>query len=275
MTTLLMTGASRGLGLHAARRLLHDHPDLHLYVVARNAQPDLPRTTTIHGDLTSLASVRKIAAAVPGPIDGYLGNAGVQMTDATGITTDGFETTFGVNVLAHYLLIRLLTFADPARIVLTGSDSHFGDLRHNLGLVPGPRWSDTATLSRPDPAMPGRGAYSTSKLGVLYLVHALARHLPAGVDAYTFNPSFTPGTGLVRQDRIGDVLWRRVLPLLPGVNTAARAGDQLAAAALGPRPGPSGAYIDRWKVAPSSAESYDPAREDELWATAARLTDIA
>lgn len=272
MPTIFMTGVSRGLGLHAARRLLHDDPTLRLIAVTRDGRTDLPRTTVLRGDLASVDSVREIAAQVTEPLDGFVGNAGVQMTTGTTATADGFETTFAVNVLANYLLLRLLPFAEKGRIVITGSDSHFGDFRHNLGMVPAPAWTDTERLARPDPAMKGRGAYSTSKLGVVYLVHALARRLPDGVDAYTFNPGFTPGTGLVRNDRIGDVLWRRVFPLLPGVNTVTRAGDQLARAAAGPRPGPSGGYVDRWNTVPSSAESYDERREDELWATAGRLT---
>ncbi len=272
MTTLVMTGASRGIGLAAARTMLAADPGLRLLVVARTGHPELPRTTVLPGDLSSLDSVRKLAAQIREPIDGYVGNAGVQTTSAATSTPDGFETTFAVNVLAHHLLIRSLPFAERARIVLTGSDSHFGDFRHNLGLIPAPRWSDPDRLARPDATRKGREAYSTSKLGVLYLVHALARRMPAGVDAYTFNPAFTPGTGLVRADRVGDVLFRRVFPLLPGVNTVDRAGAQLAAVATGPRPGPSGAYIDRDRETPSSPESYDEAREDELWAAMERLT---
>ncbi|MBL7261652.1 SDR family NAD(P)-dependent oxidoreductase [Paractinoplanes lichenicola] len=269
MTTLLMNGASRGIGLHAARRLLEDHPGLRLIVVARGEQPALPRTTVIRGDLTSLDSVRKIAAQVTEPLDGYIGNAGVQMTTATTTTVDGYETTFAVNVLAHHLLLRLLPLTTRARVVITGSDAHFGDLRHNLGIVPAPTWTTPGELARPNPKLKGRGAYATSKLGVLYLVHALARR---GVDAYTWNPAFTPGTGLVRADRIGDVLFRRVFPLFPGVNTPQRAGDQLAAAAAGPAPGPAGSYIDRATVTSSSTESHNQAREEELWAFCEKAT---
>lgn len=272
MVSFLMTGASSGIGLHAARRMLAADPTLRLIVIARNGMPDLPRTTTLRGDLASSDSLREAAAQITEPLDGYVGNAGIQMPTATTVTPDGLETTFAVNVLAHHLLIRSVPFAEKARIVLTGSDAHFGDLRHNLGLVPRPRWTDPDTLSRPDPALPLRAAYSTSKLGVIYLVHAFARRLPEGIDVYTFNPSFTPGTGLVRADRAGNTLWRHVFPLIPGVNSVHRAGDQLAAAATGPRPGPTGSYIDRRKVTRSSAESYNEAREDQLWAAAERLT---
>jgi NAD(P)-dependent dehydrogenase (short-subunit alcohol dehydrogenase family) len=263
VTTILMNGASRGFGLHAARRMLDDHPGLRLIVMARGDQPALPRTRVIRGDMASLASVREAAAAIGEPLDGYVGNAGVQrMTDTT-TTADGLETTFAVNVIAHYLLIRSVTFTDNARIVITGSASHFGTFSHNLGLVPAPRWSTPSRLARPGAVGNGRAAYSTSKLGVVYLVHALARHRPQ--DVYTFNPGFVPGTGLLRYNRVGDFFWRHVLPHLPGANTVERAGAELAAVALGPRPAESGAYIDRSTVTPSSPESYDEAREDELW----------
>lgn len=224
----------------------------------------------VRGDLSSLESVRQVAAAIEAPVDGYVGNAGVQTKTDTTTTVDGFETTFAVNVLAHHLLIRSLTFTAGARIVLTGSDSHFGTFRHNMGIVPGPRWTTPDRLARPGAVGgSGRAAYSTSKLGVIYLVHAIARRMP--VDAYTFNPAFTPGTSLVRYDRVGDIFFRRIAPHFPGVNTSERAGAQLAAVAVGPRPAPSGAYLDRWTVTPSSPESYDEAREDELWDAAERL----
>ncbi|MCO8271317.1 SDR family NAD(P)-dependent oxidoreductase [Actinoplanes sp. TRM 88003] len=268
MPTILMNGASRGIGLHAARHMLDADPTLRLIVLARGEQPDLPRTTVLRADLTSLDSLRKAAAQISEPVDGYVGNAGIQLTNTTTTTTDGYETTFAVNVLAHHLLLRLVPLTDRARVVITGSDAHFGDFRHNLGLVPAPRWTSPDQLARPNPGRSGRGAYADSKLGVLYLVHALARR---GVDAYTWNPSFTPGTGLVRADRIGNVLFRRVFPLIPGVNTAERAGAQLAAAATGPLSAPAGSYIDRSTVTRSSDESYDEAREDELWSAAERL----
>ncbi|MFF5290517.1 SDR family NAD(P)-dependent oxidoreductase [Paractinoplanes globisporus] len=272
MPTILFTGASRGLGAVAARRMLDDDPGLRLIVLTRDGRTDLPRTTAIKADLASMEAVRRAAGQITEPLDGFVGNAGVQMPTTRTATPDGYETTFAVNVLANYLLLRLLPFKSRGRIVITGSDSHFGTFRHTFGLVPAPTWTDPERLARPGTVRRGRGAYSTSKLGVLYLVHELARRLPEGLDAYTFNPGFTPGTGLVRYDRAGDVLWRRFLPLMPGVNTVERAGHQLAKAATGPRPGPSGAYIDRWEVVPSSDESYDEAREKELYEAAAKLT---
>ncbi|MEV6489168.1 SDR family NAD(P)-dependent oxidoreductase [Actinoplanes sp. NPDC051633] len=264
MTTIVMTGASRGLGRHAAERMLRDDPDLRLTVIARGEMLEHPRVTTLRGDLSSLRSLRAAAAQITEPVDAYVGNAGLQLTDSRTTTEDGFESTFGVNVVAHLALIQALTFRPAARIVLTGSDSHFGTFRYNMGLIPAPRWLGPAVVAEPND-LGGRGAYSTSKLGLIYLVHELARRMPE-VDVYTFNPAFTPGTGLVRTDRIGNWLFRRVFPRIPGVNTPERAGAQLAAVVTGPRPAPSGAYIDRSTVTPSSPASYDEKRERELWA---------
>jgi NAD(P)-dependent dehydrogenase (short-subunit alcohol dehydrogenase family) len=119
---------------------------------------------------------------------------------------DGFESTFAVNVLANHLFVRLLEdrFVAPAPIVITASDTHFGDFRHNMGMVPGPVWRSPEALARtgafaePETTTSGRTAYSTSKLAAIYLVHEYARRLPAGIDVVAYNPGFVPGTDLAR-----------------------------------------------------------------------------
>jgi NAD(P)-dependent dehydrogenase (short-subunit alcohol dehydrogenase family) len=285
--TFLMTGATRGIGRHAAQRLLHDNPDVRLLVVARTDLPPAlaghPRVSVVRGDLGSLAGVRAIAGQIGDrPLAGLVANAGIQLTSATGATPDGYEKTFAVNVLANYLLVRLLTFAPGARLVFTTSDAHFGDFAHTYGLVPAPRWDAPERLAAPGTgrtaatATAGRRAYSTSKLGVVYLAHALARRTPA--DVYTFNPGLVLGTGLARDaGPVQRALFAGLAPVLartPFVQRAADAGAQLAALAAGPRPAESGAYVDRDTVRPSSQESYDQAREEELWHAAARLTGL-
>lgn len=298
--SLLMTGASRGFGRIAAERILREHPEIHLLVTARGGRQlatelseasGNPNVVALPCDLASMESIRGAAAAtiellesgaLP-PLRGFIGNAGLQMTSRTTAGEDGVETTFAVNVLANYLFVRLLWdhFAVPGRIVIVGSDTHFGDLRHNMGMVPAPRWENVHALAQPrDDATAhtvaeGRTAYSTSKLAVVYLVHALARRLPAGLDGYTFNPGYVPGTGLVRDaGPIVRFLSRTLLhglTITPLAMSAGAAGDLLARAAVGPRPGDSGSYIDRRAVADSAPESYDLAREEEVWRTAAEL----
>lgn len=303
--TIVMTGASRGIGRFAAIHMLRDAPDLHLALVVRSSdnRAFLDGIATASGnhnvsavtaDLASLASIRAATATIGArleasdlpPLHGFVGNAGLQFQNATQVTPDGFEPTFAVNVLANYQLIHDLRdrFVPPARIVLTTSETHFGDFAHTGGMMPAPLWSDAERLVRPGtiahPETPRAGgiAYSTSKLGVIYLVHELARRLPAGVTVYSFNPGLVPGTGLAR-DRgpIARFAWRTIMPALAITPIASRpsgAGANLATAAIGPTPGENGAYINRARAERSSDESYDLAREAELWDTADRLCGI-
>lgn len=52
------------------------------------------------------------------------------------------------------------------------------------------------------------------------------------------------------------------------------AGRLLAATVDAPRLAAGGAYLDRGRVARSSAESYDRSRENDLWVQAARLCGL-
>ncbi|MBW8485678.1 SDR family NAD(P)-dependent oxidoreductase [Actinomadura parmotrematis] len=292
-STIVMTGASRGIGRSTAGHILRRAPGVRLVVLGRTpTAPDAGEIVHIATDLGSLRSVREGAAAVRErlasgalpPLRGIVANAGVQHTDALTESADGFEATFAVNVLAHHLLVRLLQdrLTPPARVVVTVSDTHFGDVRHNLGMVPGPRWREPDALARPGafpkPASTGAGrtAYSTSKLAAVHLVHEYARRLPAGIDAVAYNPGLVPGTGLARNaGPLARFAMRRILPALAATPLATgpgTAGRRLADVVLGAIAAPTGSYVDRRRPARSSAASYDPARERELWDAAERLT---
>ncbi|SKH42747.1 Probable dehydrogenase/reductase [Mycobacteroides abscessus subsp. bolletii] len=111
-STIVMTGATAGLGAHAAR-ILAQHPDTHLIVGARGSGREVPGAQVKPLDLASLDSVRQFAETVgrelgDTPIRVLILNAGLQFRDTDHRTVDGFETTFAVNHLAHYLLARLL-----------------------------------------------------------------------------------------------------------------------------------------------------------------------
>jgi NAD(P)-dependent dehydrogenase (short-subunit alcohol dehydrogenase family) len=302
--TLVMTGASRGIGRVAAEHILRAAPDVRLVVVARESPG--PRQAAglgaaggavsyVEADLGSLRSVRSAAAEIRErldsgdlpPLRGFVGNAGVQHTDALTEGTDGFEATFTVNVLANHLLVRRLQdrFVTPGRIVITVSDTHFGDLRHNLLMVPAPTWRSphvlarTGAFSRPGSTAAGRTAYATSKLAAIHLVHEYARRLPPGLDAVAFNPGFVPGTGLARNaGPVSRFAMRRVLPamtLTPFATSRGAAGRHLADVVLGRTPVPTGSYVDRGRVARSSGESYAPRRERELWDALEQFTAVS
>jgi NAD(P)-dependent dehydrogenase (short-subunit alcohol dehydrogenase family) len=81
-------------------------------------------------DLASLTDVRKLANEVRSRFERLhvlINNAGVATAERQH-TEDGFESMFGVNHLAHYLLtlelLPLLRASTPARIVVVASDAH-------------------------------------------------------------------------------------------------------------------------------------------------------
>ncbi|MEY1677382.1 SDR family NAD(P)-dependent oxidoreductase [Gordonia sp. ABKF26] len=166
--TLVMTGATRGLGLVAARHVVSTDPSCHLVVIARGGGPagfvegfgaGAERVNVVDADLADMAATvaaattirRMLDDATLPPLRGLAGNAGIQYLDDQHVTADGLEATFAVNVLANHLLIGELSghLALGSRIAITVSDTHFGDFRHNLGMVPAPRWTSPARLSRP------------------------------------------------------------------------------------------------------------------------------
>ncbi|MFF3327170.1 SDR family NAD(P)-dependent oxidoreductase [Streptomyces sp. NPDC002889] len=299
--TIVMTGASRGIGRIAAEYILRQSPNVHLLVVARGSSGTRSAAelgagghavSQVSADLGSLKSVRTAATEIRDrldqgelpPLRGFVGNAGIQYTNALTEGPDGFESTFTVNVLANHLFVRLLQdrLAAPARIVITSSDTHFGDFKHNMGMVPGPAWKSPDVLARtcafpkPATAVAGRTAYSTSKLAAIYLVHEYARRLPTGIDAVAYNPGFVPGTGLARNaGPVSRFAMRRILPVMtltPFATSRNAAGRYLADVVLGTTQAPTGSYVDRSSVGRSSLESYDPRREGELWDAAERFT---
>lgn len=298
--TLVMTGASRGIGRVAAELILQSDPAVHLVVVARgdsgrgvaSALSTGGRSVSwVSADLGSISSVRSAGAEIAAqlqhgelpPLRAFVGNAGIQYTNALTRGPEGYEATFTVNVLANHILIRALQehFAPGSRITITASDTHFGDFKHNMGMVPGPVWqapeklAETSAFANPTTTAAGRTAYSTSKLGAIYLVHEYARRLPPHIDIVSYNPGFVPGTGLTRDaDRVSRFMMARIMPLMAFTSMATSqkdAGRYLADVILGNTRAPTGSYVDRGKVSRSSDESYDPAREAELWDALERI----
>jgi NAD(P)-dependent dehydrogenase (short-subunit alcohol dehydrogenase family) len=300
--TVVLTGATRGIGRAAAAALLRHDATTRLVVPVRDsASTDLPaelsavtgddNVLAVRCDLADLAAVRAFAEEVRcrldagelPPLRGIACNAGLLTTSATRATVDGFELTFGVNVLSHQLLLRLLAdrLAAPATVVLVSSGTHFGTFRHNYGSMPPPLWRDVAQLATPGTAprassvYAGRQAYVTTKLALVHLVHEWARRLPGGVRAVGYDPGLVTGTDFGRDfGSVGRFAYRvllRPMAVLPLAATPRAAGERLAALVTGELPAASGDYVELGEVAPSSPESYDEDRERELWTETGRL----
>ena len=143
---ILITGASAGFGVETARALYHTGAHLFLPVrdkirgerVKRDIESDglegSGKIELLTLDLNSLDSVRQCAADFSSKskqLHVLICNAGVASI-LQGQTQDGFETHFGVNHLAHFLLFQLLketllSSSTPdfnSRVVMVASGSH-------------------------------------------------------------------------------------------------------------------------------------------------------
>ena len=257
-----------------------------LNTVAESARTSgAPHVLVVECDFASLVSVRDACAEVAkrvatgelGRLDLVIGNAGLQFNDRRSQSADGYEATFAVNVLANHVLIRsLIESASPAaHFVVVGSGTHFGNTR----LVKAPVWASPAVLaSAGDGGAPfdaasgaaGQCAYSTSKLGVNYLVHAWQRQHAGSMRFNIYDPGLMPGTGLVRTGpAIRQWAWHRVMPalqLFPGVSTTKNSAEQLTAFGLAHRyPDARAAYVEIEKLSHASEASMNPEREQQLW----------
>jgi NAD(P)-dependent dehydrogenase (short-subunit alcohol dehydrogenase family) len=300
VTTIVMTGGTSGFGAIAVERM----------TLAGTARLILgARRTTAVGeviplDLTQLASVRAFATSVrarldDSPVDALVLNAGLVRPDDTGRTVDGFETTFAVNHLAHYLLLRLLqpALADEAIVVLTTSGTH--DPANRAGLAP-PRHANAELLAHPDrdpdrdtrPRKAGQHAYTASKLCAVLTARSLSEHPDVqarGITVVAYDPGQVFGTGLAKDLSFPlPIVWSLLgTPVLGwplrrlnrNLNSRAAAGNALADLTLGRATPPNGrthAALRRAKLAwPDPSEL---ARRDDLakalWDDSARLADL-
>jgi len=189
----LITGANVGIGrvtaielaragyqvIIAGRSLNRTQATLDEIQALPNSRPAL----FLPLDLASLSSVRSCATAFTTlnlPLHLLVNNAGV--AGARGLTLDGFEMTFGVNHLGHFLLTQLLLphliAAAPARVVTVSSRAH----KRTSGI----NWED---MRRPTRSTTGIREYANSKLANLLFSAELAKRLKGTqVSTYSLHP---------------------------------------------------------------------------------------
>jgi NAD(P)-dependent dehydrogenase (short-subunit alcohol dehydrogenase family) len=126
--TAVVTGATSGIGLVAARELAR--VGAHVVLAVRNTRRGeelaaaMPGSTEVrHLDLTDLSTVRAFADGWEGDLDLLVNNAGV-MAVPEGRTADGFETQIGTNHLGHFALTGLLIDRVADRVVTVASGAH-------------------------------------------------------------------------------------------------------------------------------------------------------
>jgi NAD(P)-dependent dehydrogenase (short-subunit alcohol dehydrogenase family) len=254
MTTMMVTGATDGIGTETARQLAQRGARVLVHgrteAKARAAVGKLQGAGALEavwGDLGSLAQVRALAQqvrALTPTLDALVNNAGVFMNEQA-LTEDGFELTFAVNHLAPVLLTHeLLPLLEAAR----GRVVNVSSVAHTRGQV------DEADLPVPR-RFTGSGAYAASKLLNVLFTHELARRLGArGSEVVAF--ALHPGVITTKLLRTG----------FNTTGASVEAGARTSVfCATSAEVGGSGSYYSGAREVAPAAHALDPALERRLY----------
>jgi NAD(P)-dependent dehydrogenase (short-subunit alcohol dehydrogenase family) len=301
--TLLMTGATSGLGLKTVEQLAKQ-PHLHLIVGARNpgqanalrAAIPSDRLTLLPLDLASRASVCEFTTAAiaqlktleNSALNAIALNAGIQITAGLEKTADGYERTFATNYLGHFLLVaQLLTvLADNSVVISTASGTHDprDQVARQFGFRGGffPSAEAVAEGALDDSVsvkQQGLDRYATSKLCTLLYTYEMARRIPAHQTRFlAFDPGLMPGTGLARDRSAGErFAWTYLMPrlrwVIPGTSSPAQSARSLAKLLTDPAIAlTTGFHLNyQLRSVPTSDDSYREDWQRELYAFSARV----
>lgn len=200
-TFSLVTGPTSGIGRVTAEMLARRGAKVWLAsrdlskaeLVRRGIALRGGRAEIVALDLSDLESVRRCAEVVmqrAEPLQLLINSAG--LAGRKGLTRQGFELTFGVNHLGHFLLTQLLLpklLAQPSRVVNVSSKAHYDA----TGI-------DFAELRRPGRGLGALHAYAVSKLAnVLHAKGLAERYTARGLHSYALHP------GVIKSD-----VWRQM-----------------------------------------------------------------
>lgn len=274
--TVVITGATSGIGLVAAERLAAMGARIVLVARGRErGEATLARLKSVapnlahaahYADLSIIAEMKRVAgeiAAAEPRIDVLINNAGA-LFGSRRVTPDGLEMTFATNhmaywVMAHGLRERLVA-SKPARIVNTASDAHKGNRL------------DFDDLQSEKSYSPFR-AYGSSKLCNILFTRALAKRTAnAGVTANCLHPGFVA-------TRFGDSAGGLMQPVIGVAKLFAISPDKGAETIVYLASSPevanaSGGYYYKCRPATPTREAQDDAAAERLWEATKKLADV-
>ena len=304
MKSILITGANVGIGF-AAANFLAARPDWHVLLACRDESKANDAIAAIRDahpgarlgfvplDLFSLASVRRLpgllaAMRIP-PLHGLILNAGGINMKAKSLefSEDGFERTFQLNFLGHFLLTNLLIeqMTEPARIVFVSSDLH-DPAATRMGKLRPPKYGpieDLALGAGTAATLHPMSRYATAKMYAMMTAFELDRKLRLTGKAITVN-SWSPGVVPTTQAGQGMnplmkamITSRRFVSFMKShLSTEQEAGQALGTLLVDARySAVTGRYFDGFKQIPSSVESRDEVKARTVWEQSAKLAGLS
>ena len=271
--TVLVTGASDGIGAEAARVLAARGATVH--VTGRSADKLRPvaeavGTEPLVADFTRLDDVRRLADEVGGrvdTIDVLMNNAGGTFAPSER-THDGHEPNFQVNHLAPFLLTHLLrTRLAAAGASLVVNTSSIANLMGTVVL------DDLDYEHRRARQFP---AYGTGKLMNILFTRGIAqRWSDEGIASVAVHPG-PVGSSFGRDSWLVGLLYRSPLRSLATIGVAEGAAPLVALAELGPGSGINGRYFSRFDAdGRENRQARDQAVVDGLWERSAAPVGLA
>jgi NAD(P)-dependent dehydrogenase (short-subunit alcohol dehydrogenase family) len=265
--TALITGSTDGvgrrvaieLGKRGANVLVHGRNAERAQAVIHEIDKGGGRAAFYPADLSSLAEVRALAAAVARDHDRLhilINNAGIGTRTGGSqrrTSADGHELRFAVNYLAGFLLTRLLLplvkASVPARIVNVASAGQ------------APIDFDDVMLTR---SYDGAQAYMQSKLAQVMFTIDLAQELAgSSITVNCLHPATYMATTMVREAGVSPI------------STVEEGADAILDLAVSPAlEGRTGLYFNRKQETRANAQAYDKGARERLRGLSLRLTSL-
>ncbi len=277
----MITGGNSGIGFATVQKLAAK--GYRVILASRNQEASKKAIERIHStnsnakiesiplDLASFDSVRACVSAFQEkevPLHLLINNAGQMFDSKEGrFTADGFEMTFGVNHLGHFLLTNLLLDdlknSAPARVITVSSELH----KPSHGMGPAPDF-DYENL-KAEKYYDAQVFYKNSKLANMWFAYELNRRLAGtGVTSNAVCPGFVPAAiGARRKSPFEKFFYSQVLARMPFARSLEQASDSYIVAATKPKfASVGGKFIVDGAEKESSKDSYDEEKAQILWA---------